>query len=92
MYVMYRRLNMSLLAVLFAAAVVISSFGSGSMPQSNNMASGMQATFGIPTWISGLVLAAAPGFVIIGGVKRIIQVAERIVHTMAVLYLFGSLT
>ena len=92
MYVMERRLNMKWLAVLFASAVVISSFGSGSMPQSNNMASGMQATFGIPTWISGLVLAAALGFVIIGGVKRIIQVAERIVPTMAVLYLIGALS
>ena len=92
MYVMERRLNMKWLAVLFASAVVISSFGSGSMPQSNNMASGMQATFGIPTWISGLVLAAALGFVIIGGVKRIIQVAERIVPTMALLYLIGALS
>ena len=92
MYVMERRLNMKWLAVLFASAVVISSFGSGSMPQSNNMAAGMQATFGIPTWISGLVLSAALGFVIIGGVKRIIQVAEKIVPTMAVIYLVGALS
>jgi AGCS family alanine or glycine:cation symporter len=92
MYVMERRLNMKWLAVLFASAVVVSSFGSGSMPQSNNMAAGMQATFGIPTWISGLVLAAALGFVIIGGVKRIIKVAERIVPTMAILYLIGAMS
>lgn len=92
MYVMERRLNMKWLAVLFASAVVVSSFGSGSMPQSNNMAAGMQATFGIPTWISGLVLAAALGFVIIGGVKRIIKVAETIVPTMAILYLLGALS
>lgn len=92
MYVMERRLNMKWLAVLFASAVVVSSFGSGSMPQSNNMASGMQATFGIPTWISGLVLAAALGFVIIGGVKRIIRVAEKIVPAMAIFYLVGALS
>ncbi|MGV0034156.1 MAG: alanine:cation symporter family protein [Candidatus Azotimanducaceae bacterium WSBS_2022_MAG_OTU7] len=41
MYVMERRLNMKWLAVLFAIVTVISSFGTGSLPQSNNIATGV---------------------------------------------------
>ncbi len=90
MYVMEKRLNMKWLAMFFAAATVFSSFGTGSLPQSNNIASGVEGTFGIPTWITGLVLAALLGAVIIGGIKRIVQVAETIVPTMAVIYLAGA--
>ena len=91
MYVMERRLNMKWLAVTFAVATVISSFGSGNMPQSNNIASGVQATFGIPEWLTGLVLAGLLGVVIVGGIGRIVKVAEKIVPFMAVVYLIGAL-
>lgn len=91
MYVMERRLNMKWLAVFFAVATVISSFGTGSLPQSNNIASGLATTFGIPAWISGAVLAIALGLVIVGGIKRIVQVAERIVPLMSVIYVTGAL-
>ncbi|MDG1205900.1 MAG: alanine:cation symporter family protein, partial [Pseudomonadales bacterium] len=84
MYVMERRLNMKWLAVFFAVATVISSFGTGSLPQSNNIANGVEASFGIPLWITGLVLAIILGCVILGGIDRIIKVAEKIVPTMAV--------
>jgi AGCS family alanine or glycine:cation symporter len=91
MYVMERRLNMKWLAILFAVATVISSFGSGNMPQSNNIANGIQATFGIPVWITGGILAIVLGMVIIGGISRIVQVAEKIVPIMALIYLVGAL-
>ena len=91
MYVMERRLNMKWLAVFFAGATVISSFGTGNLPQSNNMAVGINATFGIPEWVTGAVLAICLGLVIVGGIKRIIQVAEKIVPTMAVIYFAGGL-
>jgi len=91
MYVMERRLNMKWLAVFFAVATVISSFGTGSLPQSNNIASGINSTFGIPEWITGLVLAIILGLVIVGGIRRIIQVAEKLVPTMAVIYIVGAL-
>ena len=73
MYVMERRLNMKWLAVAFASATVISSFGSGNMPQSNNIASGVQATFGVPEWVTGLVLAIILAMVILGGISRIVK-------------------
>jgi AGCS family alanine or glycine:cation symporter len=91
MYVMERRLNMKWLAVFFAVATVISSFGTGSLPQSNNIASGVATTFGIPEWMTGAALAIVLGLVIVGGIKRIVQVAETIVPFMAVIYLIGAL-
>lgn len=91
MYYMERGLNMPWLATFFAIAVVVSSFGTGSLPQSNNMASGLEASFGIPTWISGLVLAVLLGLVIIGGIRRIARVAATIVPVMGILYALGAL-
>lgn len=91
MYVMERRLNMKWLAVFFAVATVVSSLGSGNLPQSNNIANGMASTFGVPEWITGAVLAALLFMVIVGGVTRIVKVAEKVVPFMAVVYFFGAL-
>ncbi len=90
MYYMERGLNMKWLAAFFAAAMVISSFGTGNLPQSNNMASGLETSFGLPAWISGLVLAALMGLVIIGGIRRIALVAASIVPLMGLLYAIGA--
>jgi alanine or glycine:cation symporter, AGCS family len=91
MYYMEKKLNMKWLAVLFAVATVVSSMGSGNMPQINSIAVGMNASFGVENWITGLVLACILAFVIIGGIKRIAQVAEKIVPTMAAIYILGAL-
>jgi AGCS family alanine or glycine:cation symporter len=91
MYYMERGLKMKWLAVFFAVALVISSFGSGNLPQSNNMASGLEASFGIPTWMSGAVLSVLLGLVIIGGIRRIAIVAASIVPLMGIFYAFGAL-
>lgn len=90
MYYMERGLGMKWLAVIFACAVVVSSFGSGNLPQSNNMASGIEASFGIPTWVSGLVLAILLGLVIVGGIRRIAIVAAAIVPFMGIFYALGA--
>ena len=91
MFVMEKGLNMKWLGILFALATVISSFGSGNMPQSNNIAVGLEDTFGIEPWVSGLVLALLLASVILGGVKRIIKVAERVVPAMAMVYIIAGL-
>ena len=78
------------MAVLFAVATVFSTLGSGNMPQSNNMASGLEASFGIPPWVSGGALAILLGLVIIGGIRRIATVAAAIVPTMGVIYAIGA--
>ena len=91
MYYMERGLNMKWLAVFFAVAMVVSSFGSGNLPQSNNMAAGLETSFGIPTWGSGLVLAGLLGLVIVGGIRRIALVATSIVPVMGLLYAAGAI-
>jgi AGCS family alanine or glycine:cation symporter len=91
MYYMEYGLGMKWLAVFFAIATVVSSFGSGNMPQANNMASGIETSFGVASWISGAVFAGLMGFVIIGGVKRIAAVSATLVPTMGVLYTVGAL-
>ena len=90
MYFMERGLNMKWLAVFFAAATVLSTLGSGNMPQSNNMAEGLNASFQIPTWASGLAFATLLGLVVIGGIKRIARVATAIVPAMGILYAIGA--
>lgn len=92
MYYMEHGLNMRWLALFFAIATVICSFGTGNFPQINNIASSVDATFGIAPIITGGVLAVLLGLVIIGGIKRIAHVAATIVPTMATIYLIGALS
>ncbi|WP_111976392.1 alanine/glycine:cation symporter family protein [Algibacillus agarilyticus] len=92
MYYMERKLNAKWLAITFAIATVLSSFGSGNMPQINNIASGMQSSFGIEPWITGAVLSILLAFVIIGGISRIAAVTAKVVPLMAGLYILGALT
>ncbi|TMO58501.1 sodium:alanine symporter family protein [Pseudoalteromonas aurantia] len=91
MYYMDRRLNMKWLAVLFAIATVISSFGTGSLPQINNIAQGMEATFGFEPWHTGGVLSVLLALVILGGIKRIAAITSRVVPLMAAVYIIGAL-
>lgn len=79
------------LAIFFAIATVVSSFGSGNLPQANNMASGLSTSFGIPTEYSGAVLAVLLGLVIIGGIQRIARVAATLVPMMGLFYALGAL-
>jgi len=90
MYYMDKRLNMKWLAVAFAIATVISSFGTGNLPQSNSIAITMEASFGFEPWIVGSVLAILLGLVILGGISRIAAVTSKIVPFMAVLYIVGA--
>ena len=91
MYYMDRGMNMRWLAILFAVACVATSFGTGSMPQANNIAQAMDATFGISPYWTGGVLAVALGLVIIGGIKRIAAVTSKLVPFMAAAYSLGAL-
>lgn len=91
MYYMEKRLNMKWLAIIFAVATLFSAIGTGCLPQSNNLTQGLDSSFGIPTWVSGGILAVLLGLVVIGGIKRIAAVASKIVPAMAVLYLIGAI-
>jgi len=91
MYYMDRRLNMKWLAVAFAVATVISSFGTGNLPQSNGIAQSIEATFGFDPVIVGSILGILLAMVILGGIKRIAAVTARVVPIMAVVYLIGAM-
>lgn len=90
MYFMERKLNMKWLAILFAIATIFSTLGSGNLPQSNNLAEGLNSSFSIPTWITGLVLATLLGLIIIGGIKRIATFASNVVPFMGTVYVLGA--
>ena len=91
MYYMKNRLNMKWLAVIFAVATIISSFGTGNLPQVNSISNSLHATFGLNKMLVGAVLAVLLGFVIIGGIKRIAKVTEKLVPAMAIIYFIGAL-
>lgn len=86
------KVNLKWLAVIFAIATVISSFGTGNLPQINSIASSVYASFGIDQMITGGVLAVILGFVIIGGIQRIAKVTEKLVPAMALIYVLGALS
>ncbi len=80
----------SILAVLFSVFCFLASFGIGNMTQVNSISGNMYSVFGVPAWITGIVVLAAGGLVIVGGLKRIASVTEKIVPFMVVLYIAGT--
>lgn len=90
MYYMKNRLNMKWLAVIFAVATVLSSFGTGSLPQINSISNSLFATFGFNKILTGGVLAVLLAIVIIGGIKRIAKVTSKLVPAMAAIYFVGA--
>ena len=79
------------LAILFSCFAVLASFGIGNLAQANTIAGNMQAAFSIPRWVTGAVLLILAALVIIGGIKRIANVTEKLVPFMSVIYIIGAL-
>jgi AGCS family alanine or glycine:cation symporter len=92
MYYMKNRLNMKWMAVLFALATIISSFGTGNMPQINSISNAMNTAFGIHPAATGLVLAVLLAMIILGGIKRIAATTSKLVPLMAVIYFVGAIS
>ena len=78
--------------MLFAAFCALASFGIGNLSQLNSIAGNLQAAFGVPEAVTGAVLAAVSAVILLGGLKRVAAVAERLVPAMALLYIVGALT
>lgn len=81
----------AVLAVLFSVFCFLASFGIGNMTQINSISGNMDAVFGIPTWVTGAVVVVLTGLVVLGGLKRIASVTEKIVPFMVILYMVGSI-
>ncbi len=80
------------LAALFAAFCALASFGIGNLSQLNSIAGNLKAAFGVPEAGTGAVLAAVSAVILLGGLKRVAAVAEKLVPAMALLYIVGALT
>lgn len=79
------------LAVVYSILLLIT-FGLGfNALQSYVVATSLQASFGVPTWVTGVGMVVALGAIIFGGIKRIAVVAEVIVPVMALGYLLAAL-
>ena len=79
------------LAVLFACFCILASFGIGNMSQLNSIAGNMNAAFGVPTIVTGLALMVVTALIVIGGLKRVAAVTEKLVPLMALFYIAGAL-
>jgi AGCS family alanine or glycine:cation symporter len=79
------------LAIIFAFAAVLCSFGTGNMAQSNSMTDVLASTYQIPTWISSAIITSVVLLIIVGGLKRIANVTSRLVPFMAALYFICSI-
>ncbi|MBL1143132.1 MAG: sodium:alanine symporter family protein [Proteobacteria bacterium] len=80
------------MAASFAFFAMIAAFGIGNMVQSHSVADEIYSSFDIPVWITGIVMATLAALVIVGGVKRIAQVAAKLVPFMALAYILAALT
>ncbi|MDX1551669.1 MAG: sodium:alanine symporter family protein [Marinobacter sp.] len=79
------------LGVLFAIFASVAAFGIGNTVQANSVADVLQTNFNLPHWVTGLILMTLVGLVLIGGIKRIGQVASALVPFMAIAYVFVGL-
>jgi len=79
------------LGALFCVTLLISAITGGNMFQAWNVGVITESYFGIPSIVTGIILAVIVGMVIIGGIKRIGGVAGRLVPVMIVLYLAAGI-
>lgn len=86
MYYIKNGLKLKWLAVLFAIFAMIACLGTGNATQSNSIAVALDSTVGIEPWITGIVLTVIVAAVILGGMKRISSVNEKLVPIMAIFY------
>lgn len=91
MYYLEHGLHSKGLAVAYAACGSVAAFGIGNMVQANSLADTVYRAFGIPAHVTGILLAMLVGGVILGGLKRVASVTERLVPFMALFYLAGTL-
>ncbi len=102
MYYMKKRLNIKLnngkiiktgtmLGIFFAIGTILSSFGTGSLPQINSISNSIFTTFGLKHIVTGAILAVLLGLVIVGGIKRIAKVTSKLVPGMAIIYFIGAI-
>lgn len=90
-YYIEKGLRCKWLARIFAVLLILALGFMGNMVQSNSIASAFSSSFGIPSWLGGLLVAALTAVILIGGIRRIASFTEKVVPVMALLYLAGGM-
>ena len=78
------------LAMLFACFCILASFGIGNMSQINSIAGNMYAAFRTPYLVTGVLLMIVTALIVLGGLKRVAAVTEKLVPIMALFYIVGA--
>ena len=91
MYYISKGANLPWLGSIFAALAALACFGAGNMTQTNAMAAVVYQNFGVPHIVTGIVVVAITGVIIIGGIKRIATVTEKLVPFMCVIYIVSGI-
>ena len=91
MYALERGMNAKWLGMIFAALTAIAAFGIGCMTQANSISALAKESLGINPWITGVVMTVLTAIVILGGIKSIAAVCEKLVPFMAIFYVIGCL-
>lgn len=91
MYYIKNGLKLKWLAVLFAIFAMLACLGTGNATQSNSIAVALESTMNVNPYITGVVLVVISAAVILGGMRRIASVNEKMVPFMAVFFVVCSL-
>ncbi len=89
MYALSKGLKANWLAVIFCVFTAIAAFGIGNMVQANSIATLVHKTFNVSPYITGFIMSATVAVVILGGIRSIGSVCEKLVPFMAVFYILG---
>ncbi|MGI2260426.1 alanine/glycine:cation symporter family protein [Shewanella sp. GXUN23E] len=79
------------LGTAFALFGSFAGFGIGNTVQANSVADALSTNFAVPTWVTGVVMMVLVGLVLMGGIKRIADVAGKLVPLMTVFYITAGL-
>lgn len=91
MYALERGLGARWAGVMFAVFTAVAAFGIGNMVQANSISKVAHDVAGVSPWTSGVIMTLPTGMVILGGIRSIARVCERLVPFMAVSYVLGCL-
>ncbi|QPZ39179.1 alanine/glycine:cation symporter family protein [Paramicrobacterium chengjingii] len=79
------------LGLMFAIFATIACFGIGNMTQGNSIASNVESSFNVPTWVTGVTLTVLALLVLVGGIKSIGRVTAGFVPIMIIFYVAAAL-
>ena len=91
MYVLERGLKAKWAGIIFACLAALCAFGTGCMVQANAVAVSFETNFSVPPLAVAVVMSVLAGLVIIGGIKRIANVAAMMVPFMGLFYIGGCI-